>query len=102
MNKSLSEPSDPLAGLLAELRDVAERSRAALQDADDLAVELRCSSREIRRMDSAGLIPRPLKLGHKVRWRAQEIRDWLDAGAPARREWEVISAQKYGRPGGRP
>ncbi|WP_145283231.1 helix-turn-helix transcriptional regulator [Pirellulimonas nuda] len=91
-----------LEELIAELRGVAERSRASLLDADDFAIELRCSTREIRRMDQAGLVPRPLRLGSKVRWRRDEVENWLRAGAPARPEWETLTAQKYGRPGGRP
>jgi predicted DNA-binding transcriptional regulator AlpA len=41
-------------------------------------------------MDAAGRLPAPLRIGGSVRWRAEEIRDWLDAGAPDRETWERI------------
>lgn len=47
---------------------------------------LACSQRTIYRLVDAGAIPRPLKIGGMLRWRAAEIDEWLAAGCePARR-----------------
>ena len=59
-----------------------------LMAAGDLAQALRVSVRQAHRMNKAGLIPRPLRIGGCVRWRAGEIERWLDVGAPLRDEWE--------------
>ena len=56
--------------------------------AADLADRFRVSLRHIRRMDSSGKLPRPIKLGASVRWPVAEIEAWLAAGAPDRRTWE--------------
>ena len=58
-------------------------------DAKRLAKMLSCGLRTIRSLDAAGRIPKPLRIGHSVRWSVSEIRDWLNAGAPSRGEWEA-------------
>ena len=55
--------------------------------ADGLAQMLGVSLRHIRRMDSAGKLPKPIRLGASVRWPISEIESWLEAGAPDRRTW---------------
>jgi predicted DNA-binding transcriptional regulator AlpA len=37
-----------------------------------------------------GKIPAPLKIGKKLLWRIDEIKEWLNAGAPGRQKWESI------------
>ena len=53
-----------------------------------LAGLLSVSVRQAHRMNRAGLLPRPLKIGGCVRWREDEISRWLKCGAPCRAEWE--------------
>jgi predicted DNA-binding transcriptional regulator AlpA len=51
------------------------------------------------RMASAGRCPAPVRLSRGcVRWRAEELRDWINAGCPDRRIWE---AQRRAKGGGR-
>lgn len=38
-------------------------------------------------LNARGLVPEPVRIGRSVRWRANEIRAWLDAGCPERAEW---------------
>lgn len=38
--------------------------------------------------NSAGRIPRPIRIGRSPMWRLDELREWVDAGCPQRREWE--------------
>jgi len=46
-----------------------------------------CGVRTVRTWDAAGKLPTPIRIGGRVVWRMDEIRDWLDAGAPTRDEW---------------
>ena len=39
---------------------------------------------------SAGRIPAPIKLGGSTLWRAEELREWIEAGCPCRRIWEAM------------
>lgn len=59
-----------------------------LIDAPALASLLGRSERSIWRDDSAGRIPRPIKLGGSKRWRRAEIHAWIEAGCPKRKAWE--------------
>lgn len=45
---------------------------------------------------SSGKIPGPVRIGRSVRWRRDELLDWLAAGCPPRCKWE---AMQKGRPG---
>jgi prophage regulatory protein len=58
-------------------------------DARRLARLLCAGLRTVRCWDTAGKLPAPLRIGGRVVWRVDEIRDWLAAGAPNRDEWEV-------------
>ncbi len=46
----------------------------------------------VRRMDSAGLLPKPVRLGGCVGWRVDEIKDWIAAGSPNREKWQALQA----------
>ena len=59
-------------------------------DAVQLGRLLGLSMRTIRRLDSSGRIPRPVRIGGAVRWRASEIAEWLSAGCPDRQAWEAV------------
>ncbi len=65
-------------------------------DAKALAAMLGLSVRTVRKMDAAGKLPRPLRFGHAVRWRLQEIQDWLGACAPDRNTWDRLRIRMEG------
>ena len=71
-------------------------STPLLLSAAGLAQVLAVSSKTIRRMDSAGKIPRPLRLSPScVRWSLATISDWLaecerEGRRIDRREWESL------------
>lgn len=46
------------------------------------------SLRTWRTWDSAGRIPRPVRIGRSTLWRSDELRGWVAAGCPRRGEWE--------------
>ena len=43
-----------------------------------------------RTWDSGGQIPRPVRIGRSIFWRADELRAWIDAGCPRRQDWDVL------------
>jgi predicted DNA-binding transcriptional regulator AlpA len=47
------------------------------------------SLRTWRSWDSAGRIPRAVRIGRSTLWRVDELREWVDAGCPSRKEWEA-------------
>ena len=65
-----------------------------LWDAATLAHALDVSVPTIWRRTADGKLPRPVRLGGAVRWRADEVRRWLDAGCPDRATWEAMAAVK--------
>lgn len=52
---------------------------------------LECSPRHVERLDAAGKIPAPVRLGRAKRWNLDELRRWVAAGCPDRQTW---TAQK--------
>jgi excisionase family DNA binding protein len=59
-----------------------ERPQGVLLSVDQLAAMLNCFQRHCYRLADAGKLPRPIRLGALVRWRAEEIAEWIAAGCP--------------------
>ncbi len=57
--------------------------------ARDLKEMLNVSLRQVWRLNAAGKLPKPIRLGGSVRWNRQEIVDWFGAGCPDRKTWEA-------------
>jgi len=60
--------------------------------ARELADLLGISMRQVWRLNSAGKLPRPVRIGGSVRWKRQEIMDWFEAGCPDRKTWDARKA----------
>jgi excisionase family DNA binding protein len=58
----------------------------------ELAIILGVSVRHVERMDAAGKLPKPLRLGRAKRWRYEEIKSWLAAGCPERQQLRIVKA----------
>ena len=71
-------------------RSAAASEVVLAYSAKQLAEKLGLSERSIRRMDTTGELPAPVRLRTRVKWRASEIEDWLAAGAPGREAWEKM------------
>ena len=52
----------------------------ALITAVDFATMLKVSVRTLWRLRSAGQVPEPVRLGGAVRWRLDEVRNWIARG----------------------
>ncbi|MHC4397153.1 MAG: helix-turn-helix transcriptional regulator [Planctomycetota bacterium] len=62
-----------------------------LLSAKELAKMLSLSKRQVFRLDSCGKLGvTKLKIGGSVRFRQDEVADWLAAGAPDRKTWEAM------------
>jgi predicted DNA-binding transcriptional regulator AlpA len=59
-----------------------------------LAGALDVSARTLARMESAALIPRPVRIGRTKKWRCEEIAEWVRAGCPPRARWEALNRER--------
>ena len=67
-----------------------DRPAALTVNAKQAAAMLNVSVRQLWRLNSTGRLPRPIRLGHCVRWRRAEIEAFVEAGCPTREKWEAI------------
>lgn len=63
-----------------------------LLTAERVAEWLQISTRSVWRLLSSGKLLRPVRLGGNVRWRASELKRWIEAGCPAMKEWDRMSS----------
>jgi excisionase family DNA binding protein len=78
--------------MLTSLPAAPVRDPAALLDVQAVAALLHCSSRHVYRLADAGRMPSPVKLGALVRWRRQDLDNWLASGCkPVRAIGKVSS-----------
>lgn len=76
-----------------------ESSKAAqslLLRADESAELLGISKAHFYRMQNAGKVPLPVRLGGSVRWRKAELESWIAAGMPNRSRWQAMLGQCEG------
>ena len=52
----------------------------------DLAHRRRISIRQTWKLKAEGSLPKPIRLGRSVRWRASDIAEWVAAGCPVKRQ----------------
>jgi predicted DNA-binding transcriptional regulator AlpA len=82
-------PDHTDAGRSAPLTQVIE---ALLVPAPEAARLCGISEASWYRLKSASKLPLPVRLGGRVLWRVDELRAWIAAGCPDRREWEARRA----------
>lgn len=61
----------------------ASPSEPLLITAEEFAELMQVSVRSIWRLRSAGEIPEPVRIGGTIRWRREEVRQWIEAGCPS-------------------
>ena len=70
-------------------RQQADQQPATLAlNAKQAAAMLNVSVRQLWRLNSTGQLPKPIRLGHCVRWRKAELEAFVEAGCPTREKWE--------------
>jgi len=69
---------------------MSEQTSERLLTAQKLGAKLALSKRQVHRLNSAGRIPKPLRIGGSVRWSETTINCWLQAGAPDRKTFEMM------------
>jgi len=60
-------------------RLAAVQVEPSLFTVEQVAAKLSLSSRSIYRLSDLGHMPRPIKIGGSVRWRRDEIEDWIES-----------------------
>ena len=58
-----------------------------LVDAAQAAALLGVSRNMVWKLNATGRLPIPVRLGRCVRWRRNELVDWINADCPARDRW---------------
>lgn len=48
----------------------------------------------IHKRNRMGLLPMPIRIGRVLRWDANEIQAWIDAGLPSREKWTALKGGK--------
>ena len=43
----------------------------------------------------AGRVPRPVRLGRRVLWRVEELREWMAAGCPPLSRWDTLKKGRW-------
>jgi predicted DNA-binding transcriptional regulator AlpA len=61
---------------MRERRD--DRINQVTWDREELARVLSLSTRTITRLSAQGMIPRPVRIGGSLRWRAKDVIDFLE------------------------
>jgi excisionase family DNA binding protein len=74
--------------------DATQVPSKLLLSAPEVAELLGVSKRHVAALNSSGRLPRPIRLGRAVRWHADEMREWLAAGAPSRERWEALRSPR--------
>lgn len=65
-----------------------------LLSTSELARELRLSPKTIRRLNESGKLPRPIHIGHSLRWRREDVAKWLELGSPDRKAFELLTVRR--------
>lgn len=63
-----------------------------LLTAQEAAAMCSKSTRTWRAWDAAGRIPQPVRIGRSTLWRTDELRAWVAAGCPRRKEWKMMQS----------
>lgn len=86
MNTDTVATADRLLDELKARKDLLDFSTLPpLLDVGTVAAVCICSTRHIYRLADSDRMPRPIKLGSLVRWRKDDIKEWIDNGCPSAR-----------------
>jgi predicted DNA-binding transcriptional regulator AlpA len=86
---SVHTAADPAPPAAAATPSTPLVPRALLLRAREAAAACAVSLATWWRWDAAGRCPSAVRIGGTVRWRAEDLRDWIACGCPGRKEWET-------------
>lgn len=80
----------PSTDVLRRLEQIEPQGLPAAAAAKLLGV----SQSHFYQLHRTGRLPLPVRLGRAVRWRRQELLDWMTAGCPSRSRWMALRNSK--------
>jgi predicted DNA-binding transcriptional regulator AlpA len=83
-------PNTLFQPLTANAVEYEKNCRPLLLTAHQAAAICSISVRNWRIWDSAGKVPRPIRIGRARLWRVNELHAWVAAGCPRRDAWEKM------------
>ncbi len=69
---------------------IKEANHCLLLAAGQVAEMLSLSKRTVFRLNSAGKMPKPVRINGSIRWRRSDIQRWLDWDCPERKMFESM------------
>ena len=91
-NDRVSQPDRQVTSHLREARAMNALAVEATQAARLCGVS-RATWYSLRK---AGRVPKPIRLGRRVLWRIEELREWMAAGCPPMSRWEAVKNGRWG------
>lgn len=79
--------------MIMDAKKTQIRLRPLLVSASDVADILGIGKTLLWEMNSAGRLPRPIKLKRKTLWKLSELERWVEADCPPRDQWERIKVE---------
>jgi len=76
-------------GVIKMMPDTIKTQDRALS-AEAVGKMLSLSRRQVFRLNSAGKIPRPIRVGCSPRWLESRLLEWLQVGTPDRKTFEAM------------
>lgn len=58
--------------------------------AKELSLMLGVSLRQVWRLNETGKLPRPIRLGGSVKWKLNEIAEWVENNCPDLETWQAM------------
>lgn len=75
---------------------MSEQTEAMLFSAKEAAAFIGISRSLFYELNAEAKIPAAIRLGKRVLWRKEEMKEWICAGCPNRVEWEQSSMRLIG------
>jgi predicted DNA-binding transcriptional regulator AlpA len=76
------------------MNETATTPDKLLLSAEETAMMIGVHRTHIYALHNSGRLPLPVRLGRRTLWRAEELRDWTQAGCPDRRKWLAMQEAK--------
>jgi excisionase family DNA binding protein len=65
-----------------------------LLSVDETAAMIGVHKTHLYALHNSGKLPLPVRLGRRTLWRADELKAWVAAGCPNRKQWQAMEESK--------